>query len=94
MGSSAKKTCFELILIKPTHYDDAGYPITWLRSHIPSNTLAALYGLGDDCQLRLGVTSRLSSGPNASPAKTAGAHAAAAGAGASQKSSSSRSGPT
>ena len=29
---------FHLILIKPTHYDDDGYPITWLRSHIPSNT--------------------------------------------------------
>ena len=34
-----------LILIKPTHYDDDGYPIQWLRSAIPSNTLAALYGL-------------------------------------------------
>src|SRR5215831_17640919 len=43
---------FHLILIKPTHYDDDGYPITWLRSHIPSNTLAALYGLGDDCRRR------------------------------------------
>ena len=43
---------FHLILIKPTHYDDDGYPITWLRSHIPSNTLAALYGLGEDCQQR------------------------------------------
>jgi hypothetical protein len=46
------RTVFELILIKPTHYDDDGYPITWLRSHIPSNTLAALYGLGADCQKR------------------------------------------
>src|SRR5690348_15073878 len=52
MGSLAKKTRFQLILIKPTHYDDDGYPITWLRSHIPSNTLAALYGLGDDCRRR------------------------------------------
>src|SRR4029079_7030972 len=52
MGSSAKKTCCELVLIKPTHYDDDGYPITWLRSHIPSNTLAALYGLGEDCRQR------------------------------------------
>src|SRR6202048_1304560 len=52
MGGAAKKTKFQLILIKPTHYDDDGYPITWLRSHIPSNTLAALYGLGDDCRRR------------------------------------------
>jgi hypothetical protein len=47
-----KKTNFHLVLIKPTHYDDDGYPITWLRSHIPSNTLAALYGLADDCRRR------------------------------------------
>ena len=40
------------MLIKPTHYDDEGYPITWLRSHIPSNTLAALYGLAEDCRKR------------------------------------------
>src|SRR3982750_3948528 len=47
----AKQT-FQLVLIKPTHYDDDGYPITWLRSHIPSNTLAALYGLAEDCRKR------------------------------------------
>ncbi|HEY4890915.1 MAG TPA: radical SAM protein, partial [Reyranella sp.] len=47
-----KRTLFHLVLIKPTHYDDDGYPITWLRSHIPSNTLAALYGLGEDCRQR------------------------------------------
>jgi len=52
MGGVVKRTTFQLILIKPTHYDDDGYPITWLRSHIPSNTLAALYGLGDDCRRR------------------------------------------
>ena len=52
MGSLTKKTRFQLILIKPTHYDDDGYPITWLRSHIPSNTLAALYGLGNDWRRR------------------------------------------
>ncbi len=51
-GAMKKKTTFQLILIKPTHYDDDGYPITWLRSHIPSNTLAALYGLGADCSDR------------------------------------------
>jgi hypothetical protein len=33
-----------LVLIKPTHYDDDGYPIQWLRSAIPSNTLACLNG--------------------------------------------------
>src|SRR5690242_13144565 len=52
MGGSSQKTRFQLVLVKPTHYDDDGYPITWLKSHIPSNTLAALYGLGDDCRQR------------------------------------------
>ena len=52
MRAASKKSTFDLVLIKPTHYDDDGYPITWLRSHIPSNTLAALYGLGEDCRQR------------------------------------------
>ena len=43
---------FPLLLIKPTHYDDDGYPIQWLRSAIPSNTLAVLNGLALDCQDR------------------------------------------
>jgi hypothetical protein len=43
---------FPLLLIKPTHYDDDGYPIQWLRSAIPSNTLAVLNGLAQDCQDR------------------------------------------
>jgi hypothetical protein len=43
---------FQLILIKPTHYDDSGYPIQWLRSAIPSNTLACLNGLAEDCRGR------------------------------------------
>ncbi|MBD1548127.1 B12-binding domain-containing radical SAM protein [Roseibium aggregatum] len=34
-------------MIKPTHYDDDGYPIQWLRSAIPSNTLACLNGLAE-----------------------------------------------
>src|SRR6185369_3084748 len=52
MSATGKKSTFELILIKPTHYDDDGYPITWLQSHIPSNTLAALYALAEDCRRR------------------------------------------
>jgi hypothetical protein len=43
---------FHLVLIKPSHYDDDGYPIQWLRSAIPSNTLAALHGLAKDAQRR------------------------------------------
>ncbi|MCA1371182.1 radical SAM protein [Bradyrhizobium sp. BRP14] len=40
---------FQLILIKPSHYDDDGYVIRWWRAMIPSNSLAALYGLAADC---------------------------------------------
>jgi len=40
---------FCLILIKPSHYDDKGYVIQWLRSAIPSNSLAVLYGLAQEC---------------------------------------------
>ncbi|MEP6947559.1 MAG: radical SAM protein [Acidobacteriota bacterium] len=43
-----KKT-FSLVLIKPSHYDDDGYVIQWYRSAIPSNSLAALYGLSLEC---------------------------------------------
>ena len=39
---------FELVLIKPSHYDDDGYVIQWFRSLIPSNTLSALHGLATD----------------------------------------------
>ncbi len=43
---------FRLVLIKPSHYDDDGYVIQWLRAAIPSNTLAQLYGLAADCAAR------------------------------------------
>src|SRR3974390_128856 len=40
---------FELILVKPSHYDDDGYVIRWWRTLIPSNSLAALWGIAADC---------------------------------------------
>ncbi len=43
---------FLLVLIKPSHYDDDGYVIQWIRSAIPSNTLAVLNGLALDCASR------------------------------------------
>ncbi len=46
------KRPFHLVMIKPSHYDDNGYVIQWLRSAIPSNTLAALNGLAEDCAKR------------------------------------------
>jgi radical SAM superfamily enzyme YgiQ (UPF0313 family) len=43
---------FQLYLIKPSHYDDDGYVIRWWRSIIPSNSLAAVYGVAADCAER------------------------------------------
>ena len=48
--NSSKTFC--LVMIKPSHYDDDGYVIQWLRSAIPSNTLAVLNGLAIDCAER------------------------------------------
>ncbi len=43
---------FHFVVIKPSHYDDDGYPIQWFRSAIPSNTLACLNGLAEDARRR------------------------------------------
>jgi hypothetical protein len=43
---------FQLVLIKPSHYDDDGYVIRWWRALIPSNSLAAIYGIAADCAER------------------------------------------
>ncbi len=51
MTSDVKRR-FQLILIKPSHYDDDGYVIRWWRAMIPSNSLAALYGIAADCAER------------------------------------------
>ena len=50
LGGGAPR--FHFVMIKPSHYDDDGYPIQWLRSAIPSNTLAALNGLALEAQRR------------------------------------------
>jgi len=43
---------FQLILIKPSHYDHDGYVIRWWRAMIPSNSLAAVYGIAADAAER------------------------------------------
>jgi Radical SAM superfamily len=49
---SVRRDVFQFVMIKPSHYDNDGYPIQWIRSIIPSNTLAAVNGLVLDCQRR------------------------------------------
>ena len=39
---------FDFVMIKPSHYDDDGYPIVWWRTLIPSNSLAAVNGIARD----------------------------------------------
>ncbi len=50
--ASGRRRVFQFVMIKPSHYDDDGYPIQWMRSLIPSNTLAAVNGLVQDCAER------------------------------------------
>ena len=52
VGNWGDGSLFHLVLIKPTHYDDDGYPIRWFRAAIPSNTLAALNSLAEDARMR------------------------------------------
>ena len=49
MGASEQ---FDFVMIKPSHYDDDGYPIVWWRTILPSNSLAALNGLARDAARR------------------------------------------
>jgi radical SAM superfamily enzyme YgiQ (UPF0313 family) len=49
MQTAVATRVFQLFLIKPSHYDDEGYVIQWIRSSIPANTLATLNGLALDC---------------------------------------------
>lgn len=39
---------FSIYLVKPTRYDDAGYPVQWWRSIIPANSLACVAALVQD----------------------------------------------
>ena len=58
-----KRPRFHIELIKPSHYDDDGYVIQWLKAWVPSNSLASLYGLaqhaaenavlGDDVEIAI-----------------------------------------
>jgi hypothetical protein len=45
MVEMADRRRFVLVLVKPSHYDDDGYVIQWVRSALPSNSLACLYAL-------------------------------------------------
>ncbi|MDQ2693925.1 MAG: radical SAM protein, partial [Pseudomonadota bacterium] len=46
---AAAQVFFHFVMIKPSHYDNDGYVIQWLKSSIPANSLATVYGLAMDC---------------------------------------------
>jgi len=48
MSETAARRRFLLFLVKPSHYDDDGYVIQWMKSALPSNSLACLYGIARD----------------------------------------------
>jgi hypothetical protein len=48
LAPAPRQRRFQLVLIKPSHYDADGYVIQWARSSIPSNSLAAVYALAMD----------------------------------------------
>jgi hypothetical protein len=50
--SGTPDSLFTFVLVKPTHYDDDGYPIQWFRSALPSNTLACMNSLAEDASKR------------------------------------------
>jgi radical SAM superfamily enzyme YgiQ (UPF0313 family) len=50
--ASSHDSQFTFVLVKPTHYDDHGYPIQWFRSALPSNTLACMNSLAEDARRR------------------------------------------
>ncbi len=51
-NSPHENSIFTFVLVKPTHYDDDGYPIQWFRSALPSNTLACMNSLAEDARER------------------------------------------
>src|SRR5207344_3147610 len=52
MLSKARGKRVQLILIKPSHYDADSYVVQWLRSTMPSNSLAAVYSLACGAAMR------------------------------------------
>src|SRR3954465_8894985 len=43
---------FHVEIIKPSHYDKDGYVIQWWKAWIPSNSMASLYAISQDCAAR------------------------------------------
>ena len=40
---------FHVEIVKPSHYDRQGYVIQWWKAWIPSNSMACLYAIAQEC---------------------------------------------
>ena len=45
-------TTYHVEIIKPSHYDKDGYVIQWWKAWIPSNSMACIYAIAEDCARR------------------------------------------
>src|ERR1700748_248317 len=52
MSGGERAGLLHFVMIKPSHYDDDGYPIQWARVAFPANTLACLNALAEDARRR------------------------------------------
>ena len=43
---------FHVEIVKPSHYDKDGYVIQWWKAWIPSNSMACIYAIAQDCARR------------------------------------------
>ena len=50
--STAAQKKFFVEVIKPSHYDDDGYVIQWIRAFVPSNSLACVLAQAEDTRER------------------------------------------
>lgn len=50
--SPSKKQVFHILLVRPTRYDEKGFPIHWRKAIVPSNSLACMYGIALDSACR------------------------------------------
>ena len=51
--SPARRETFTVFYVQPSHYDNDGYVIQWMRSEIPSNSMAIMNGITLDCAERI-----------------------------------------
>src|SRR5207302_7537201 len=49
ISRGVRMTTFHIEIVKPSHYDKDGYVIQWWKAWIPSNSMACLYAISQEC---------------------------------------------